>query len=191
MSRKNILVIASIILAVAAPLFTAVKTYNAIKSYPVVKIEIEPYDPRDLLYGHYMTFGYKWNWDEKQDDKACNGPDCCLCLGEGAQDPKASVMACLPDKPAQCAHVIKGGYYGNRVFDLAGLNRYYVDEAIAMPLENLFRNKKETFHVGLSIGPSGKPILEKLYVGDRAVSDYVHEHYKELTAPPAEPIATP
>jgi uncharacterized membrane-anchored protein len=191
MSRhKNIFVILAILLAVAAPLFTALNSYIAQKSYPVVKIEIEPYDPRDLLYGHYMTFGYKWHWDEKQDDKACNGPDCCLCVGEGDVEPKVKVMACLPDKPADCAHVIKGGYFGNRMFDIGGLNRYYVDETIALPLENLFRNKKEKFRVGLSIGPSGKPIMEKLYVGGQAVNDYVAEHYEELTKP-LPPESTP
>lgn len=179
---KNILAIASVLLAVLAPLAMARKAHEDQNAYPVVKIEIEPYDPRDLLYGHYMVFQYKWNLDQEQGDKACVGSDCCLCLEKGSEDPKAKVMACLPEKPARCAHVLKGSYYANGAFDI-GLNRYYVDEAIALPLENLFRNKTERFHVGLSIAPSGKPILEKLYVGGQAVNDYVAEHYKELTAP--------
>lgn len=178
---KNGLVIASILLAIAAPLLMAIKSHNDQKTYPVVKVEIEPYDPRDLLYGHYMIFQYKWNLGDTASIKSCQGKDCCLCLEEGAQDPKATVMACRPDKPAHCAHMLKGSFYGDR-FDI-GLNRYYVDETVALPLENLFRNKKERFHVGLSISPNGKAILEKLYVGTRPVNDYVAEHYEELIKP--------
>ena len=183
MSRhKNLLVALSIALAVIAPMLMALKARGEMQSWPVVKVEIEPYDPRDLLYGHYMTFAYKWNWDkERHDAKACQGADCCLCLDGGAEDPKASVMACNSDKPQYCAHALKGAFYGDR-FDI-GLNRYYVDESIALPLENLFRNKKEKFHVGLSINPKGKPVLEKLYVGAQPVNDYVADHYEELTKP--------
>lgn len=191
MSRyKTILVIVSILLAVSAPLLMAIKSYQAQKSYPVVKIEIEPYDPRDLLYGHYMTYAYKWNWNKDQPDaKTCQGANCCLCLGEEAQDPKASVMACPSDKPQQCTHVLKGTFYGDR-FDI-GLNRYYVDENIALPLENLFRNKKETFHVGLSISPKGKPLVQKLYVRGQVVNEYVMQHYEELTKPALPLQGTP
>ena len=186
MSRcKTILVIVSIVFAVASPLLMAMKSYTTQKSYPVVKVEIEPYDPRDLLYGHYMTYAYKWNWGKDQPDtKACQGAHCCLCLDGASEDPKASVIACLPEKPQHCTHVLKGGFYGDR-FDI-GLNRYYVDESIALPLENLFRNKKEKFHVGLSISPKGKPIIEKLYVGGQIVNEYVHTHYDELIAPPPQ-----
>lgn len=187
--HKTLFVIFSILLAVAAPLLMAVKSYQTQKSYPVVKIEIEPYDPRDLLYGHYMTYRYKWNWGNPPDAKICQGGHCCLCLGEGGQDPKAELMACGTEKPGQCAHLLEGRYYGD-TFDI-GLNRYYVDEKIALPLENLFRNKKEAFHVGLSISPKGKPIIEKLYVGGQAVNEYVAEHYEELTTPAPMPQGTP
>jgi uncharacterized membrane-anchored protein len=173
---KTFFVVASIVLALAGPLLMAVKAHQEQRAYPVVRVEIEPYDPRDLLYGHYMTFAFNWNWGkEKPDSKSCQGAHCCLCLGEGSEDPKASVIACVPEKPAQCAHVLKGAYYGDTIFHI-GVDRYYVDENIALPLEDLFRNKKETFHVGLSISPEGKAILEKLYVSGKPVNQYVDEH---------------
>jgi uncharacterized membrane-anchored protein len=191
MARKNLLAILSIILAVAAPLLMAVKAQHDQKAYPVVKIEIEPYDPRDMFYGHYMMYQFKWNWkDGKANEDTCKGEACCLCVGAGAVDPEVSMAVCTPDKPKACAHMLKGSYYGGDRFDI-GINRYYVDEKIALPLENLFRNEKERFRVGLSISPSGKTILEKLYVGDRAVNDYVADHYEKLTNPSAPQDATP
>ena len=198
MSRhKSLLVILSIALAVIAPLLMAIKAKSDISSYPVVKVEIEPYDPRDLMYGHYMQFRIKWNW--KKDIGSCSGGACCLCVGEGDNNPEVSLTSCpaaKADKPAQCAHVLEGGHYGfsnsTSNFDI-GINRYYVDEALALPLEDLFRNKKDAFQVGLSISPTGKAVLEKMYVSGKTVNEYVDGKGGKLERIPAqsETIQTP
>ena len=57
MQRYRIIaIICAILLAVLLPLAAAFKANQDISAYPVVKYEIEPYDPRDPLYGHYLQF---------------------------------------------------------------------------------------------------------------------------------------
>lgn len=168
--HKTLLVLASIALALLVPLSTAWKAQSDIDNHTLVKLSIEPYDPRDLLKGRYLFFAVKWNWGKEQG--VCDGMDCCVCLGPGDADPQASLMNCSAQKPPQCTHMLKGSKIGEDRFDI-GVNRYYVDEHIALPLEDLFRNNKEKFHVGLSISPSGKYALENLYVGGMQLKDYV------------------
>ncbi len=45
-----------------------------------------------------------------------------------------------------------------------------------MPLENLFRGRKEKFTLGLAMRKRGNPLLEKLYVGGLELSDYIAKH---------------
>lgn len=193
---KYPLVIASIVLAVAMPLFGAFKAHKEMRSYPVVKFDIEPYDPRDLLYGHYMTFQINWNWKQNAGKSACEGQDCCLCVGDGDVNPEVSVSQC-PKKgetlPA-CKYIIPGGSYpgfapegetADPTFD-ADINRFYVDERFALPLENLFRDQKEKFSIGLGMKSHGKPVVEKLYVGGKSLTEYAAEHGG--TIPVSEPL---
>lgn len=192
---KTLLALASIAIALLAPLCVALKARSDIRTYPIIKVDVEPYDPRDLLYGHYMQFRIKWNWKPKKiPANACQGEDCCLCVGAGSENPPVALAACEDiegQTPRQCTHVLQGTHYGwgngDNVFDI-NINRYYVDEAVALPLEQLFRNKKEAFQVGLSISPSGKPLLEKLYVGGKAVEDYFRAKGSALYMP-VDPVS--
>ena len=171
------LVAASIFLAIFLPMLTALKAHQDMASYPIVKIEIEPYDPRDLMYGHYMQFAFKWNWKGGSAVKEdCTSRDCCLCANT-QDNPEVSLMTCPPagqDTPS-CKYILKGRYFGGDRFDI-GINRYYVDEKIALPLEKLFVDRKEKFFLGLGTAPNGKTIIEKLYIGDQSLSDYLASH---------------
>lgn len=186
---KSLAVFLSILLAVIVPLLTAVKAHTDRQSYPLVKIEVEPYDPRDLFYGHYMRFGFKWNWAENEpDEKACRGADCCLCIGMGDIDPNVRLVSCKEEQtrpPAQCVYRLTGAYRGDGRFDI-GHNRYFVDETIALPLETLFVKKKKKFHVGLYVQPGNVTQLERLYVDGQRVEDFVESGGLEEKIPSAE-----
>ena len=188
---KTFAFIASVVIALLVPLLIAVQANRNMASYPVVKFEIEPYDPRDLLYGHYMTFAFKWNWKGGSPDKtACSGENCCLCVGEGDL-PEVSLSACPADNAAplpSCRHMVKGRYSGGEFFDV-GINRYYVDESIALPLEKLFRDKKEKFSLALGLKPNAKPVVGTLYVGDQTLKDYLSTH--DGRVPEEQPIIQP
>lgn len=189
MRYKTVAVLLSIALAVVMPLMAAVKAHTDRQSYPLVKIEVEPYDPRDLFYGHYMRFGFKWNWAENEPaETACRGGDCCLCVGMGDTDPNVRLLSCDGDQtrpPVQCAHRLKGTYLGDGRFDI-GHNRYFVDETIALPLEHLFRDRKAGFHVGLFVRPDGGTLLENLYVDGQKAEDFVDAGGLEEKTPSAE-----
>lgn len=181
MNYKSAAIAASIFLAVSIPVITAVKSYNAVLSAPVIKVEIEPYDPRDLMYGHYLNFRIKWNWKNgKADAKECEGGKCYLCVGEGHDNPQVSLQPEKPDDNSEknCAYVLEGQYYGGDTFDI-GISRYYLDEDFALPLEKLFRDKKEDFFIGLVMA-SSRPVQEELYVGDLSLLEYIEKHKDEL-----------
>jgi len=180
------LILFSILLAVALPLVNAMGAHKARSSWPVVKFLIEPYDPRDLLYGHYLRFQITWNWKKGMGEPACQGENCCLCVGSGDYNPEVFATNCPPkgENLPSCTHIIKGSYYGGYVAEgdplahnfTTGIDRYYVDENQALPLERLFTHKKEEFAVGLSLSPSGKPAIERLYVAGKTISDYIAAH---------------
>jgi len=186
--HKTLLVSLSIALAIIVPLLNAYKVKMDRASYPVVKFEIEPYDPRDLLYGHYMNFAITWNWKGgEQNNSACSSADCCLCVGEGDNNPKVHLLKCNAPEKSSCKHVIEGFHSGV----LTNLNRVYVDERIALPLEEIFRQKKEKFSIGLFMPPDGNPAIERLYVAGKPVNEYVDEKGGTLTPPEDKPAATP
>lgn len=174
MDRKNLLAILSILLAVAVPLGIALKATSDLKSNPVVKISMLGYDPRDLLYGHYLMFQYKWNFDTEQ-SQSCVGNQCCLCLDGSSTDPKVKMMECrTAKKDASCPHLITGQSWGGQNFN-GPATRYYVDETKALPLEKFFRREFENikFHMGLIIMPSGKARIEQLYIDGQPYLDYM------------------
>ncbi len=186
--QNKLFVYAALVLAVLLPLLVGGKARLDLGQAPVVRFDIEPYDPRDLLYGHYMQFQFKWNWKniEEAGSQCTDYKNCCLCVGEGDYNPPVSVMNCNQARAGQqCKYAIKGKSYGSNQFD-SGLNRFYVDERYALPLEGIFRGGKEKFSVGLFVRDGAKPVLEKLYVGDKNLKDYVDAHGGVIPEPPAD-----
>ena len=59
-----IALVLSVLLAVGAPLLNALHMTQQYKHYPSFRVNIEPYDPRDLFYGHYLRFRTAWNWKD-------------------------------------------------------------------------------------------------------------------------------
>jgi len=198
--RLSLIAGLSLILAVSAPLGLVLKAEHILKTSPVIKIKIAGYDPRDLLYGHYLTYRYDWNWKGgKANDDACAGDHCCLCVGDSGTDPEVELMQCPvsneTDGP-RCPHIIHGRYNGMNFFSPEGDQRYYVDERIGENLSALLRNGKETFRIGLGVTPGGKTMIEKLYIDDQTLSDYLTAHGGKVPAPHlpesmAIPVSTP
>jgi hypothetical protein len=175
--KKTIFVTLSILLAVGAPLVSALKMAQQFKDYPSIRVDIEPYDPRDLLYGHYMQFQTTWNWKENAGPggtRVCDGDHCCLCVDEGDVNPEVSLSQC----PAKgellpgCHHTLRGTSWGNTNFE-NGVHRYYVDEKIAKPLEDLFVREKKKFSLDLHITPAGKSLPGQLYVDGLPLKEFI------------------
>lgn len=174
----------SVLIALAVPLLLVAKAQHESSAYPIAKIKIAGYDPRDLLYGHYLLFQYDWNWAPGQPvENACYGGECCLCLGADDVDPQVSVMTCAQAKDQQCTRQVRGRYYGGDAFD-TGQNRYLVSDTRALELEYLLRETPDRFRMGITLPPNGKVRIEGLYVDDTPLEDYLR-----LNPPPVNRTA--
>lgn len=189
MSRSvTIAVVLSILLAVGAPLANALFLAKQFKDYPSVRIDIEPYDPRDLLYGQYLRFRPVWNWNKEAGvdaaERVCRGKDCCLCVGEGEVNPAVTVSICPPGGGATgaCNHTLRGQYWGDENFE-NGLGRYFVDETLAKPLEDMFVRDKKKFSLDIHVTPSGKAMPGELYIEGIPYKEFLKQKEQQPTTP--------
>lgn len=166
----------AILIGLGVPAVFAAQAWNDNHNNPVIKVKVTGFDPRDLLHGHYLLFRFQWNWAAGQpDEKACEGTECSLCLAITSVDPEATLLASDAATPANCPIRLEGYYQGDGNFDI-GFQRYYVPESRARELESLLRQPDSHFRMGLSLKPSGKVVLEKLYFNDNAVENYLREN---------------
>lgn len=120
--------------------------------------EVEGFDPRDLLRGHYLQF--RLRIDEGPAREACSPTteSCCLCLTElgAGVPPRAEPATCETarlhcDGALQMRHVTRA-------------HRYYVPEAQAAKLEKrLFEAiAAREAHVVLALDAEGEPAIRQL-----------------------------
>lgn len=189
---KSALIVVSILIAVIVPLLNVVKAERDLLAASVVKFSIEPVDPRDLMYGQYLRFKIKWNWKDGAPGKdVCSGAQCCLCVGEGDVDPHVSMTVCPPQGKTvpECRHIIHSVNDGadNITQDLTtfyngfdiGTEQYYLDEDYALPVEHLFRDKKEAISIGLALAPT-RTLIEELYIGGMSLPEYIEQNRDTL-----------
>ena len=177
--KMTIAVILSIVLAVGAPLLSAISMAKKFEDYPSIRVDIEPYDPRDLFYGHYMQFQIKWNFKNTKPPEtpaSYQEKKSCLCVQEGAVNPAVTVTECAPAEETHgCVYRLKGKSWNQDHFD-NGVHRFYVDENIAMPLEELFVKEGRRFSLDLHITPDGESLPGKLYVDDLPLKDFIEKN---------------
>lgn len=96
------------------------KQYNVETGRQIV-LPIKPYDPRDLIAGHYMQYQVDYGMPE-----ICSGikdykiRDAYVCL-----EPKFFSY----NKPVSCNSIIHGRCEGNRF--MAGIERFYIPESLS------------------------------------------------------------
>ncbi len=121
--------------------------------------DVDGYDPRDLLRGHYIQFRLDLHEDSEAgecgDDE---GELCCLCLQKTleAQPPTVYRRRC-EDAKYQCDGVLKTQY-------LKTLTRFYIPEQDAATLEAKFREaaQRKQARLWVAIDREGKPQIESL-----------------------------
>jgi hypothetical protein len=161
------------------------------------RVKIVGYDPRDLLYGHYLNFRFDWELPAERGQCVAEG-DCCLCLDPqaGTQRPRASLQACdvaqtcathllLPARSA-CKGAAPGCRSGADAFDPEGGRRYYIPESAATRLNALLLARRHDLSVDLHIAASGQHYLGKLYIDGVEWSDYLRQHPDAGQPKPAE-----
>jgi uncharacterized membrane-anchored protein len=151
------------------------------------RVKIVGYDPRDLLYGHYLNF--RFDWGLSAEHGACTaGQSCCLCLDaqNGSNALLASLKICqaatqcatalsLPNRSG-CSNGAQGCPNDTDAFNPEGAQRYFIPESAATQLNALLANRRYNLSVDLNIAPSGQHFLGDLYIDDVEWRDYLRQH---------------
>jgi uncharacterized membrane-anchored protein len=163
------------------------KNERDIASAKTWRVKITGYDPRDLLYGHYLSFRFDWGLSSEH-GLCLAGQSCCLCLDaqQGSTAPLTSLKSC--EAAAQCATALSlpnrsgctNGAQGcpndADAFDPEGVQRYFVPESAATQLNMLLTNRQFNLSVDLNIAPAGRHILGGLYIDNIEWRDYLRQH---------------
>lgn len=132
--------------------------------------QVQGYDPRDLLRGHYLRFGLRYDWEDES-VQACSDPDdCCLCLTDvGGAVPKVKSFAC------ETARQECDGYIRN---DLqSSLNRYYIPEDQAKQAEKILREARidnEAF-LTISVNSKGEPLIRDMILHGESLEELIKQ----------------
>lgn len=139
----------------------------AVRSGDSWLIPITGYDPRDLLYGRFLRYQYKFNWQGYDscrstwmEDEHQLSPGCCLCLkrsNEQGFDP--------PVRQVQCEQAQKSCDGWLRSEAVMPPLEYFVPEDRALDLENELRTRAAALK--LTCGPDGAPAISDLYLDGR------------------------
>ncbi len=165
--RKSIIGIAALVLPIVV--LAAVAGNASLRQnvgQHMWRVKISAYDPRDLLYGHYLTYRYDWNADGQIQMTAVAG-ESCLCLnssGAGINDPKAHAVNCSVPAGNTCESVIAAP---------ETREKYLIPEHNAERLESLFRNGKHDFRVEIMAHNDKSVSVRDLYVDGVALEDYL------------------
>ncbi len=145
------------------------------------RVKITGYDPRDLLYGHYLNFRFDWGGSLG----ACpSSGDCCLCFegNEGPMTPAVSYKTC--EQASACASRInvsgleceRFGRCANRGLDPEMPQQYFIPEESAPRLDTLLRRREHKMSVDLKITPSGRHMLDQLYIDDVPWKEFLKQN---------------
>jgi uncharacterized membrane-anchored protein len=163
-----------------------VKNERDIRSAKTWRVPIVGYDPRDLLYGHYLNFRFDWG-PPLERDACADGQSCCMCLDAQhvSTAPLTSLKTC--EAAIRCTTALSlpkraGCIDGARcpdnadAFDPEGAQRYFIPESAATQLNALLANRRYNLSVDLNIAPSGQHILGDLYIDDVEWREYLRQH---------------
>lgn len=146
------------------------------------QVKIAGYDPRDLLYGHYLTYRMAWDIRENASfpyNSYPYGEQTCLCLnssGSGGRDPVATPLSCGMEKTMQCESVIRVNRSGGSVYSLNmkdAAQRHFIPEENARHVERLLRTDGHTLRVEFMARSDRSAHIRDLYVDDQPLETYL------------------
>lgn len=156
---RRSLLIPALLLPLAVLVIAIVQAEHHLATSRVWLFEVEGFDPRDLLRGHYLQFRLVLAEDEALE--ACeegSGRACCLCLTQTSPDRPPRVRRAPCERAAaECDGLLQTRF-------LPELRRYYIPEAEARELDQRFREAAQAgaAHVRVAIDDEGVPAIEAL-----------------------------
>ncbi|MEO5326759.1 MAG: GDYXXLXY domain-containing protein [Magnetococcus sp. THC-1_WYH] len=127
-----------------------------------VRLPIEGFDPRDLLAGHYLTYRINYGVAVCSNSRPKTIPD------NPGEIPAHVCLTPLSfkfgnNRDPECHITIRGTCRGQQF--LAGIERFYIPESYAHPLDAAVRNKSG--EILLSVTDSGTASVKGLLIGGR------------------------
>jgi len=123
--------------------------------------ELQGYDPRDLLRGHYLQFNILYDWD-KEKNECSSGIDCCLCLIKNSSPLKTSVVPKVHKSSCTSARSQCDGYILSSKQNV--LNRYYIPEESAKKAESLLIKARAKQQAYLQVSVNKKGEIENVQI---------------------------
>lgn len=165
-----------------AMIFMIATNHYKENAYQEYRIAIDGYDPRDLLKGHYLIFRYKWPepaFDMYRDTRYFSG-SACVCFSGDNSNLTVRFDECIPMGPQKliCEGAIKVSKQQgeDRFQPVEELRRYYIPEEHSSRLENMLREGKHKFSVGIVPQPGGEAVLKMMYVDGIPLDEYLRSN---------------
>lgn len=180
---RRSLLIPALLLPLAVLVIAIVQAEHHLATSRVWLFEIEGFDPRDLLRGHYIQFRLVLREDEPLE--VCeegSAQSCCLCLTATSPDTPPRVRRATCERAAaECDGILQTRF-------LPELTRYYIPEAVAPQLEARFREAAQGGRALLrvAIDAEGEPRIEALSLDGEEIASARASTVPESTAPEEE-----
>jgi uncharacterized membrane-anchored protein len=167
---KNKLIFAAIALPFLVLCLLIVRAEYHVKSGDQWMFELQGYDPRDLLRGHYLQFNILYDWD-KEKNECSSGINCCLCLTKNSSLEKTSVAPKVHKSSCTSAKNQCDGYILSSKQNV--LNRYYIPEKSAKRAESLLikARAKQQAYLQVSINKNGEPAIVDLIIDNQSINE--------------------
>lgn len=138
------------------------------------KFQVQGYDPRDLLRGHYLRFGLRYDWEVEASRSCTVGGDCCLCLTDvGGVVPKVKKLSC-DIAQHECESHVRDEF-------LLDLNRYYIPEDQAQIAEKILREARidnEAF-LTISVNSKGEPQIVDMTLHGESLEELIKKRQQQ------------
>jgi hypothetical protein len=152
--------------------------WKAANEGTLVEFEIDGYDPRDLLAGHYVTYRINYGTaqicaTETNQSKLTYYSKICACLNVDPLDSLStvsSVESCdLHTKPSCPVWIMGSCLYANR-FE-AGIERFYIPESYSKYLMTIPENTR----LIVNVTSDGRAMVKGLRIAGDTVEKYIEK----------------
>lgn len=164
-----------------------VLNHNNVQGHPEYRFEIEGYDPRDLLKGHFLIFRYKWpvGTVNRFDDSSYPRADqVCACISGETLQPQVQFDSCKAQGKPHCAATVEvsGWASGTGLQPPENLRQFYIPEAQAPLLEKMLRSGGRKFEVAIVPRGQGQAQLKVLYIDGTELNEFLLNESHSLSS---------
>ncbi|MBF0368860.1 MAG: GDYXXLXY domain-containing protein [Magnetococcales bacterium] len=165
MNRSRIWAVTALLIPIMALSALAWQKHRLFTTGTEVTFAIQGFDPRDLLSGHYLIYRIDYQAEDPcqaDNGQTEHGSPVWLCI-----EPRAFHLY-APSRE-RCPLTIPGRCEKRRF--KAGLERFYIPEEEARPLDRLVRNSRGSLIV--SVTPRGGAVVKELLIDDQPWREFL------------------